>query len=98
MRIEKLPYEDDLVAQELFELAGRALANPGDGETRRTFWKFVDESEHEWIGTLVRGAQASHPRGLDDGKALFRMAIEDAYGVRYAGQPAWLRGVFQAFE
>ncbi|MDH3259786.1 MAG: hypothetical protein OEM84_02305 [Acidimicrobiia bacterium] len=98
MRNEKLKYQDDLVAQQLFELAGTALADPGDAEPRREFWKFVDTADHPWLSILVRSAKAAHPRGLDAGAEKMRDTIEDAYGKKYAGQPDWLRGVYQVFE
>ena len=44
MSIETLKYQDDVTGQELFELAGRALADPSAATTRRALWKFVDRN------------------------------------------------------
>ena len=99
MRNEKLKYADDLTANELFDLAGRALANPGDAESRRGFWRFVDtHGDHPWVQALTRGAAASHPRGVTAGNQLIGTAIDDAHHKPCAFQPDWLKGVYQTFE
>ena len=54
--MRKLKFSDDPTAQELFELVGRALADPGDAEPRRAFWKLVDvRSDHPWVGQFEAG-------------------------------------------
>lgn len=78
--MKMLEYSDDLIAQELFVLAGAALKDPGDAEPRRAFWKHVDKhSDHPWIGALTRLATASHPRGLAAGRERLQAAHEDVH-------------------
>lgn len=94
-----LKYSEDPTVIELFDLAGRASADPGDGEARRAFWRFVDKhGDHEWVNTLRKSAAGSHPHGWDAGQKLLGSAIDDAHGRLYAFQPDWLKGVFQTFE
>jgi hypothetical protein len=97
--MEKLAFADDVIATELFTLAGAALANPGAADARRAFWKLVDRSgDHEWIHVMRRSAASAHPTGLNAGNAAIVDAIDDAEGKRYSGQPEWLKAAFQAFE
>ncbi len=81
--MKPLRYPDDSTAQELFTLAGRALADPGDVERRREFWRFVDDhAAHPWVQVLKRAAASSHPHGLGAGNKKINEAIDDGYPTR----------------
>jgi hypothetical protein len=85
---ETLKYADDPTAQEIFELAGRALADPADGEARRDFWRFVDKhGDHEWVQALRRAAQASHPHGRPPDRSWWVRRLMTPITVRMPGNP-----------